>query len=122
MFGGGDVSLQDILRQVSQELENEGMQGISGGLFESVSGGSYNGVAPYTSLLLHRASGIKDIIHLIRLLSRTDPRDEQLVQVLAHFVRMPVADVKKMVPIIRYQQFVTSRLVKSRILPWARWL
>ena len=24
MFGGGDVSLQDILRQVSQELENEG--------------------------------------------------------------------------------------------------
>ncbi len=33
MFGGGDVSLQDILRQVSQELENEGMQGISGGLF-----------------------------------------------------------------------------------------
>lgn len=95
MFGGGDVSLQDILRQVSQELENEGMQGISGGLFESVSGGSYNGVAPYTSLLLHRASGIKDIIHLIRLLSRTDPHDEQLVQVLAHFVRMPVADVKK---------------------------
>ncbi|HFD3239899.1 hypothetical protein [Escherichia coli] len=95
MFGGGDVSLQDILRQVSQELENEGMQGISGGLFESVSGGSYNGVAPYTSLLLHRASGIKDIIHLIRLLSRTDPQDEQLVQVLAHFVRMPVADVKK---------------------------
>ncbi len=95
MFGGGDVSLQDILRQVSQELEYEGMQGISGGLFESVSGGSYNGVAPYTSLLLHRASGIKDIIHLIRLLSRTDPRDEQLVQVLAHFVRMPVADVKK---------------------------
>lgn len=94
MFGGGDVSLQDILRQVSQELENEGMQGISGGLFESVSGGSYNGVAPYTSLLLHRASGIKDIIHLIRLLSRTDPHDEQLVQVLAHFVRMPVADVK----------------------------
>lgn len=85
MFGGGDVSLQDILRQVSQELENEGMQGISGGLFESVSGGSYNGVAPYTSLLLHRASGIKDIIHLIRLLSRTDPQDEQLVQVLAHF-------------------------------------
>ncbi|EBT8399929.1 hypothetical protein CP745_25075, partial [Salmonella enterica] len=64
MFGGGDVSLQDILRQVSQELEYEGMQGISGGLFESVSGGSYNGVAPYTSLLLHRASGIKDIIHL----------------------------------------------------------
>ena len=58
---------------MSQELENEGMQGISGGLFESVSGGSYNGVAPYTSLLLHRASGIKDIIHLIRLLSRTDP-------------------------------------------------
>lgn len=55
----------------------------------------YNGVAPYTSLLLHRASGIKDIIHLIRLLSRTDPQDEQLVQVLAHFVRMPVADVKK---------------------------
>ncbi|EGY1825235.1 hypothetical protein JHS65_005272, partial [Escherichia coli] len=95
MFGGGDVSLQDILRQVSQELENEGMQGISGGLFESASGGSYNGVAPYTSLLLHRASGIKDIIHLIRLLSRTDPQDEQLVQVLAHFVRMPVADVKK---------------------------
>ncbi|MGS8252750.1 hypothetical protein ACQ93S_22985, partial [Escherichia coli] len=95
MFGGGDVSLQDILRQVSQELEYEGMQGISGGLFESVSGGSYNGVAPYTSLLLHRASGIKDIIHLIRLLSRTDPQDEQLVQVLAHFVRMPVADVKK---------------------------
>ncbi|EHR9374276.1 hypothetical protein [Escherichia coli] len=95
MFGGGDVSLQDILRQVSQELENEGMQGISGGLFESVSGGSYNGVAPYTSLLLHRASGTKDIIHLIRLLSRTDPQDEQLVQVLAHFVRMPVADVKK---------------------------
>ncbi|HGC5094701.1 TPA: hypothetical protein ACIYPZ_005497, partial [Escherichia coli] len=95
MFGGGDVSLQDILRQVSQELENEGMQGISGGLFESVSGGSYNGVAPYTSLLLHRASGIKDIIHLIRLLSRTDPQDEQLVQVLAHFVRMPVADVNK---------------------------
>lgn len=94
MFGGGDVSLQDILRQVSQELENEGMQGISGGLFESASGGSYNGVAPYTSLLLHRASGIKDIIHLIRLLSRTDPQDEQLVQVLAHFVRMPVADVK----------------------------
>ncbi|STL40371.1 Uncharacterised protein [Escherichia coli] len=71
------------------------MQGISGGLFESASGGSYNGVAPYTSLLLHRASGIKDIIHLIRLLSRTDPQDEQLVQVLAHFVRMPVADVKK---------------------------
>ncbi len=32
MFGGGDVSLQDILRRVSQELENEGMQGISGGL------------------------------------------------------------------------------------------
>lgn len=95
MFGGGDVSLQEILRQVSQELENEGIQGISGGLFESVSGGSYNGVAPYTSLLLHRASGIKDIIHLIRLLSRTDPQDEQLVQVLAHFVRMPVADVKK---------------------------
>lgn len=95
MFGGGDVSLQDILRQVSQELENEGMQGISSGLFESASGGSYNGVAPYTSLLLHRASGIKDIIHLIRLLSRTDPQDEQLVQVLAHFVRMPVADVKK---------------------------
>ncbi|EJU2255327.1 hypothetical protein N4T30_005443, partial [Escherichia coli] len=95
MFGGGDVSLQDILRQVSQELENEGMQGISGGLFESVSGGSYNGVAPYTSLLLHRASGIKDIIHLIRLLSRTDPQDEQLVPVLAHFVRMPVADVNK---------------------------
>lgn len=55
----------------------------------------YNGVAPYTSLLLHRASGIKDIIHLIRLLSRTDLQDEQLVQVLAHFVRMPVADVKK---------------------------
>lgn len=54
----------------------------------------YNGVAPYTSLLLHRASGIKDIIHLIRLLSRTDLQDEQLVQVLAHFVRMPVADVK----------------------------
>lgn len=70
MFGGGDVSLQDILRQVSQELENEGMQGISGGLFESVSGGSYNGVAPYTSLLLHRASGIKDIIHLIVQLTR----------------------------------------------------
>ncbi|MGC6746489.1 hypothetical protein ACP0HM_30265 [Escherichia coli] len=79
---------------VSQELENEGMQGYPAVFFESASGGSYNGVAPYTSLLLHRASGIKDIIHLIRLLSRTDPRDEQLVQVLAHFVRMPVADVK----------------------------
>lgn len=67
---------------MSQELENEGMQGISGGLFESVSGGSYNGVAPYTSLLLHRASGIKDIIHLIRLLSRTDPGMNSLYKCL----------------------------------------
>lgn len=32
MFGGGDVSLQDILRQVSDELEAEGGKGM-GGLF-----------------------------------------------------------------------------------------
>ena len=97
------------------------MQGISGGLFESVSGGSYNGVAPYTSLLLHRASGIKDIIHLIRLLSRTDPQDERLYKCLRILFEC-LFRREKMVPIIRYQQFVTSRLVKSRILPWARWL
>ena len=36
MFGGSEISLQDILRQVSDQLESEGMQGMDGALFESL--------------------------------------------------------------------------------------
>ena len=99
------------------------MQGISGGLFESVSGGSYNGVAPYTSLLLHRASGIKDIIHLIRLLSRKDPPDEQLVQCLRILFECLFADVKKNgVPIIRISNSLLRGLLNHASSLGARWL
>ncbi len=79
----------DILRQVSQELENEGMQGISAVFSSQLP-------AVVTTALLHIPAAITSGIRHQRHYSSdqaaipTDPQDEQLVQVLAHFVRMPV--------------------------------
>ncbi len=77
---------------VSQELENEGMQGISGGLFESFP-------AVVTTVLLRIPVcyyiGLRHQRHYSSDQAAFPHRSpgEQLVQVLAHFVRMPVADV-----------------------------
>lgn len=35
MFGGGSVSLQEVLQMVSNQMQNEGGKGLSGALFES---------------------------------------------------------------------------------------
>ncbi len=75
------MSLQDILRQVSQELETKACKG-----YPAVFSSPFPAVVTRCCSIYQLAitSGIRHQrhYHLIRLLSRTDPQDEQLVPVL----------------------------------------
>lgn len=86
MFGGGEVSLQDILRQVSDQLESEGMQGMSGGLFEAVGAGEQPNIGPYVGMLLRSANSVNEIIGLVKLVSKQEPEDNNDVIALALYL------------------------------------
>lgn len=94
MFGGGEVSLQDILRQVSDQLESEGMQGMTGGLFEAVgAGGQYSNVGAYIGMLLRNANGIDDLISLVKLVSKPEPDDNNAVAALGFYLNLMPSEV-----------------------------
>ncbi|EJH2660421.1 hypothetical protein NDG35_003655 [Salmonella enterica] len=94
MFGGAEVSLQDILRQVSDHLESEGMQGITGGLFEAVGAeGQYPNIGPYIGMLLRSADNVNDLINVVKLVSKTEPDDNNDIISLALYLNLNASQV-----------------------------
>ena len=94
MFGGGEVSLQDILQQVSDQLEREGMQGITGGLFESVAQvGSYPELGDFIGMMLRQSSGIDELIKLVKLVSEPEPDNNDSAIALAVYLGVRASEV-----------------------------
>lgn len=70
MFGGGDLTLVDVLSAVSREIEEEFGEGkgLNFAMFESAAGAG--DIDPYLAGLIAKASGVAELMRIVRLADR----------------------------------------------------
>ena len=70
MFGGGDLTLVDVLSAVSREIEDEFGEGkgLNFAMFESAAGAG--DIDPYLAGLIAKASGVAELMRIVRLAGR----------------------------------------------------
>ncbi|WP_327062146.1 hypothetical protein [Leclercia adecarboxylata] len=70
MFGGGDLTLVDVLSAVSREIEEEFGEGkgLNFAMFESAAGAG--DIDPYLAGLIAQASGVAELMRIVRLADR----------------------------------------------------